>query len=149
MQTPDADLAMQWLEKAGIPHYLCGQCRGLHLSQLQQRDGVIDARLFVEDFGLSLVTELDLRATALLPATADTGLFNLDFPLLKVFPDVIDGELPKLVAEGILLTGAGVTSEQFRHFVRETVKQTEALVEVCRQREFLVAPEAAPSKNLH
>lgn len=140
---------MTWLEEAGIPHYLCGQCRGLHLPQLQQRDGVIEARLFVEDFGLSLVTELDLRATALLPATADVGLMNLDFPLLKIFPDVIDGELPKLVGEGILLTGAGVTFEQFRYFVRETIKQTEAFVETCRQRDFLVAPEPSPNANLH
>ncbi len=149
MQKPDAETLMQWLEQADVPYYLCGECSGLHLPALQEREGVLESRLFVEDFGLALVTELDLRATALLPASADVGPLNMEFPLLKVFPDVLDGELPRLVAEGVLPTGAGVSPEQVRHFLAEVMRQTGTLVDVCTQREYLTGTVPEPGASLH
>ena len=62
-----------WLNRAGISHYICDQCHGLHLSGLQELDGVADSRLFVEPWGLLLSTELVIRPVALLPIVGGAG----------------------------------------------------------------------------
>jgi len=52
----DAEQVKQWLQQANIRHYICEHCHGLHLSELQEREGVVDARLFVEEDGILLTT---------------------------------------------------------------------------------------------
>ena len=56
-----------WLAEARVDFYTCGRCEGLHLRALQEMEGVIDSRLFLEPWGLLLTTELEIRPMALLP----------------------------------------------------------------------------------
>jgi hypothetical protein len=152
-QQPDRALLQRWLGEARVDHYLCNECEGLHLRALQELDGVIDSRLFLENYGLLLTTELELRPMALLPVAADLGRLNMDYPTLKLFVDVVDDATPQLVAAGTLPTAAGLTLKQFAHFVAATVAATRRLAAECLQQDYLFPAAddggAMPSNALH
>lgn len=138
---PDADRVRTWLEQAGIKHYICDQCHGLHISEVQAREGVVDSRLFVEEDALLLTTELELRPSALFSAMAEMASFNMTWPALKVFPDINDDSLPRLVACDLLHGRQGVTFEQFIHFVQATVDATIQLLDECQRLNCLFWPD--------
>ncbi len=142
-----------WLDEARVEYHTCDQCAGLHLPTLQDIEGVIDSRLFLEPWGLLLTTELEIRPMALLPLAADLGRINMDYPTLKLFQDVVDDATPQLVVAGMQLGGAGLTLEQFANFVGTTVTATRQLAEECLQLNYLFAqadPGLSPgSRALH
>ena len=152
-QQPDRALLQRWLEEARVDSYLCNQCEGLHLKALQELEGVVDSRLFLESYGLLLTTELELRPMALLPMAADLGRLNMDYPVLKVFTDVVDDATPQLVVAAHLPTSAGLTLKQFAHFVATIIASTRQLANECLQLDYLFAAAetggSTPSNALH
>lgn len=138
---PDADQIQKWLRQAGIQHYICEHCHGLHISELQGRDGVVDSRLFVEEDALLLTTELEVRPSALFMLMGDTPRLNMTYPALKVFLDVNDDSLPRLVACDTLFGRSGVTFEQFIYFVQATVDATVQLLDECLAAGCLIWPD--------
>ncbi len=149
LHIPDKTLLEDWLADAGLDCYQCGQCDGLHIRALQGGSGVIDSRLFVEDYGLLLTTELEIRPGSLLQVSADLGRLNMDYPTLKIFLDVADDVVPQLVAAGNCLTGAGLSSEQFSHFMATAIEATEHLAETCRQLNYLYSADESDGPLLH
>ena len=150
----DADQIKQWLQQANIQHYICEHCHGLHLSELQGREGVVDARLFVEEDGVLLTTELEVRPAALFAVQAELSRLNTTFPSIKLFLDVNDDSLPRLVACDLLLGRRGITFDQFIYFVQATVDATLQLMDECQQFHWLIWPDemdgdAAPGDALH
>ncbi len=146
LHIPDKSLLQHWLDESGVDHYHCGQCEGLHLRALQDTRGVIDSRLFLEEYGLLITTELEIRPAMVLLVAAELGRINMDYPTLKVFLDVIDEALPQLVVAASFSTGAGLSPEQFAHFVATTVEATSHLAESCLQLDYLYpAAEQAPA----
>ena len=137
--SPDRPQLEQWLERLDISCDLCPHCEGLHLAPLLEEEGVIDCRLFVEGYGLSLLTELEIRPMAVLPLAAEIHRLNMDYPTLKLFMDIGDDVGPQLVVLSILLTGAGVSFEQFSTFVAMTLEETRQLAGACRQLDYLFA----------
>ena len=135
----DIALLQRWLEEARVTYYLCGQCDGLHISALQEVEGMIDSRLFLEPWGLLLTSELEIRPMALLPLAADLGRLNMDYPTLKLFQDVVDDATPQLVAAGTLPAGAGLTVEQVANFVSMTISATRQLADECLRLDYLFA----------
>lgn len=138
---PDADQVERWLRQAGIQHYICEQCHGLHLSELQGREGVLDSRLFAEEDGILLSTEVEIRPGSLLAMLAELPRMNMAWPNLKIFVDVTDDSLPRLVACNLLLSRVGVTFEQFLHFVQINVDATAQWLDECQQLGCLYGPE--------
>jgi hypothetical protein len=138
---PDADQVRRWLEQAAIKHYICDHCHGLHISELQEREGVVDSRLFVEEDSLLLTTELELRPSALFAVLAASPGLNMSFPALKVFADVNDETLPRLVACDLLHGRHGVSFEQFIGFVQATVDATVQLLDECQSQGWLLWPD--------
>ncbi|TDG14084.1 YbjN domain-containing protein [Seongchinamella unica] len=135
-----------WLDEARVEYYTCDRCEGLHLQSLQDIEGIIDSRLFLEPWGLLLTTELEIRPMALLPLAADLGRLNMDYPALKLFQDVVDDATPQLVIAGTQLAAAGLTLEQFATFVATTVAATRQVSNECRQLNYLFA-EASPGEH--
>jgi len=152
---PDADRIQQWLEQGKVEHYICDQCHGLHFSWLQEREGVLDSRLFVEADWLLLTTELELRPAALFTVLSDTPRLSMDYPAVKIFADVNDETMPRLVVCNVLHTRAGLTFEQFVHFVDVTLDATAQLHQECERLDYLFWPEeegdeqAGPGAALH
>ena len=146
IREPDKALLQKWLDEDGTEHYLCGQCEGLHIRALREARGVIDSRLFLENYGLLLTTELEIRPGALLQVSADLGRLNLDYPTLKIFLDVVDEALPQLVVAGHYPSAVGLSQSQFSHFVGITVEATGQLAAGCEQLNYLYdAPEQGRS----
>lgn len=153
LQKPDKNLLEHWLDESRLEHHTCERCEGLHLKVLQELEGVIDSRLFLESYGLLLTTELEIRPMALLPLAADLGRVNMDYPTLKVFLDVVDDATPQLVVAGSLPVAAGLSLEQFAHFIGTTVTATRQLAAECLQLDYMF-PQAeggqpAPSRSIH
>ena len=141
------DSLKSWLDEMGSEYYLCKECDGLHLPVLQDTFGVIDSRLFLEEYGLLLTTELEVRPAALLHVAADLGRMNMDYPTLKVFLDVIDDALPQLVVGANLCLGPDISREQFSHFFGVSVEATEHLATACQQLDYLYT-EIVPENSL-
>ncbi len=151
---PDKEQLQQWLDELGVDTYQCQDCAGLHLSEVEEQSGVINSRLFVEPFGLLLTTELELRTQAMLPLSADLGRLSMDYPLLKLFSDVVDEDVPILVAAAVLPTGAGINAAQLRQFLELAVPASVQLSAECLQRDYLFltddgAASARPRSSLH
>jgi hypothetical protein len=149
LRIPDKTLLEEWLADAEMDCYLCGQCDGLHIRALQGGSGVIDSRLFVEEYGLLLTTELEIRPGSLLLVSADLGRLNMDYPTLKLFLDVADEVVPQLAVAGNFLTGAGLSQDQFSHFMATSIEATEHLAETCRQLSYLYTADESGRSLLH
>ena len=132
-----------WLTSAGFGFSLCDQCSGLHLTSLQEIEGVVDSRLFLEPWGLLLSTELEVRPSALLVLAADLGRLHMDYPTLKLFLDVVDDGMPQLVVGATTLTGAGLEEAQFRLFVSTAVDATRQLAAEAHHLDYILPAEGA------
>ncbi len=150
---PTQDLLKNWLEQAHIAYYLCDQCDGLHVKALQELPGVVDSRLLLQDYGVLLTTELEIRPMAVLPLAADLGRLNMDFPILKLFIDVVDDATPQLVVAAHLHSGAGLTPAQLGWFAEQTMAATSQLATECLQLDYLYQEPgeatSTPSRALH
>ncbi len=140
---PDQGLLESWLSRAGISFYLCDQCNGLHISGLQELEGVADSRLFIEPWGILFSTELVVRPVALLPLAADLGRLNIDYPTLKLFLDIVDDAMPQLVAGGMWMTGAGLSEAQFQLFITTIMEAVRQLAAECGHLDYLLPDENA------
>ncbi len=136
-----------WLDEARVDYFTCERCEGLHLESLQDIEGIIDSRLFLEPWGLLLTTELEIRPMALLPVAADLGRLNMDYPTLKLFQDVVDDATPQLVVAGTLLGGAGINLEQFATFVASTVAATREVGKECLHLNYLFAEASSAEQS--
>jgi len=149
IQVPDKALLQAWLDATGTDYHLCGRCEGLHIRALQDTLGVVDSRLFLEDYGLLLTTELEIRPGALLLLSADLGRLNMDYPTLKIFLDVVDEALPQLVVAAMCPAGAGLSRDQFKLFVATTIEATAHLAQGCEQLNYLYTAPESGEQMLH
>ena len=153
LQHPDRDLLERWLSDSHVDYYLCGHCDGLHISALHALEGVENSRVYLEQNALFFSTEFELRPTALLPLAADLGRLNMDYPTLKIFPDVVDDATPQLVASAHMLISSRITPEQFAEFVITALDGTRLLAEECLQLNYLFTEadrlQAEGGRSLH
>jgi hypothetical protein len=150
---PDRAGLEKWLRDCHVAFEHCGECEALHIVALQNLDGVVDSRLFLEHYGLLFTTELEIRPMAVLALTADLGRLSLDYPTLKLFLDIVDDATPQLVIAGVLPTGAGLTGAQCANFLSLTMEGTRQLAAECLELDYLF-PESnkarsGPSRALH
>ncbi len=141
--TPDRALLERWLNAGAVQNYLCEHCDNLHISEVRSQEGVLDSRLIPESFGLLFTTELEIRPMALLALTADLGRLNMEYPLLKLFLDIVDDATPQLVAAAIFPGNAGITETQFNHFVAMTMQAMLQLAEECLRLDYLFSEDGA------
>ena len=72
----------------------------------------------------------------------------MEFPTLKIFLDVVDDALPQLVVAGSCQLAAGLSQEQFSHFVASTVEAAGQLVAACGQLNYLYSDDAEQGGSL-
>ncbi|WP_157508996.1 YbjN domain-containing protein [Ferrimonas futtsuensis] len=109
----------RWLEAMQVEFYLCGACDGFHLTKMQECPGVFDSKLeLIEEQGLlQFSTSMELRPATLLKLYSELGELNNRHNELKIFVELMDDTLPKLVISSHVRTAAGLTEEQFADFV--------------------------------
>jgi hypothetical protein len=133
-----------WLNELAIEHYTCEHCHGLHLPHIQSLDGVVESRLFVEEWGLLMSTEFQIRNSAILLLASELGVLNANYPTLKVFVDTSDDNLAQLVAGATVLTGAGLSEAQFALFVTTSMEMMSQLGSELRQMNCLWVEDDGP-----
>ncbi len=140
-----------WLNELVIEHYVCDHCHGLHLSHIQALEGVVESRLFVEEWGLLISTEFQIRSSAILLLASEMGVLNANYPTLKVFVDAADDNLVQLVAGATVFTGAGLSEAQFALFVTTSMEMMSQLGSELRQMNCLLVDDDGPdgSFSLH
>lgn len=136
-----AEVAMRWLIAGHIDHYVCENCHGIHLSEIQGLDGVLESRLFVEHENAIVTTEVEIRPTGLLPLMAELGRLNMNYPNLKVFVDIIDDNLPRLIVAEYIHTQAGIEQHQFTWIMQQTMMSTHQLVQEITELGLLAVEE--------
>lgn len=151
LANPDAALLEKWLRRLGIKYYLCGECQGLHISEIHALQGVVDSRLLVENDSVLFSTEVELRPSLLLALNSELNYLAMNFQTLKAFIDVVDEDVPRLVLGDALLTGAGITFEQFSLFFQVTLEQTKAVIDDCMRQGYLLiegmTTDSPPANN--
>ncbi|USD38943.1 MULTISPECIES: YbjN domain-containing protein [Ferrimonas] len=128
-QPGHADLH-RWLEALQVEFYLCGACDGFHLTRLQECPGVFDSKLeLAEDQSLiQFSTSMELRPAALFKLHSELGELNQRFGDLKLFIELLDDTLPKLIISAQVRTAAGLSEAQFNDFVSHHSQQLQTLL---------------------
>ena len=115
------DSLLSWLESLKIEHYMCGQCQGIHISELQEHEGVFESRLFLEHDCLIFTTEVDIRNSALLAVNAELPKLNGTFANLKLFVDISDDSPARLIICDTQWVSAGLSKDQFDVFLQSAI----------------------------
>lgn len=92
-----------WLQDLTVRHYLCPNCEGIHLTDLEEQVGVLESRIFLDEGLIIISTELPIRPSAVLPLHGSLNLVNFEHPLVKVTLNLNDDEIPRLVISGTLI----------------------------------------------
>ena len=145
---PDMASLEAWVKQAGYGSWQCDQCHGLHIDVLQELDGIVDSRLFLEPFGLVFSTELDIRNSTLLAVSADLGRLNMTYPTMKLFLDVVDDGTPLLVISQSLLTAQGITYAQFVSYMESVLYAKQQVVAECGQLHYLFSGESSENSDV-
>ncbi len=145
---PDMASLETWVKQIGYGSWQCDECSGLHIDALQEQDGVVDSRLFLEPFGLIFSTELDIRNSTVLAVSADLGRFNMTYPTMKLFLDVVDDGTPLLVMSQSLLTAQGVSYAQFVNYLESVLYAKQQVIAECSQLHYLFSGETNESAEV-
>lgn len=147
----DYDLVLRWLEELQIPHYLCGQCQGIHMTEVQSLDGVLESRVFLDQDCLIFSTELEVRTACLLDLQAELPRINGSYAHLKAFFDASDDQMLRLILCDTLWTSAGLGREQLDVFIQAAVSaKVEIIGELLKEGYFYRAEGSeGPAQGSH
>lgn len=134
---PDLALLRGWLEQLGISFFECDSCQALHLPHLQSVDGIFDAKVDLVENVILFSAVAEIRPIALIPLVADLSQINASSLTTKVFVDVQDDNLPKLVMCQSLSVAAGISIEQFHLLLQEAEEQTVQIIMEASANELL------------
>ncbi|GAA4903688.1 YbjN domain-containing protein [Ferrimonas pelagia] len=120
---PDHDTLKSWLEHLQIEYYLCGTCQGLHIPVLQENTGIYDAKVEIEGDFVYLSASIELRPTGLMKAFAEMSRLNTHYPTLKIFVEMVDDTLPRILLCHNLALNPGISADQFSFFMQDCIDQ--------------------------
>ncbi|MBU6950501.1 MULTISPECIES: YbjN domain-containing protein [unclassified Hahella] len=154
IQFINSDSLLKWLKDLEVDHYLCGQCQGVHIADLQSQEGVLESRVFLEQECLIFTTEVELRASALLNLVAELPRLNGAYANIKTFADLADDGAPRVIMCDTLWVSAGVTKEQLGVFLRNALEAKQDILREILDCGFVAtadagAPPAPMERALH
>ncbi len=120
---------LKWLTALGIQHYMCGQCQGIHISELQSHENVLESRIFLEQECLIFSTEIDILNAELLAINAELPKLNGTYANLKAFLDISNEGPARLIICDTQWISAGLSKDQFGVFAHSAI---EAKLEILR-----------------
>ncbi|MBP9643152.1 YbjN domain-containing protein [Budvicia aquatica] len=138
---PDLALMRRWLEQLGVSFFECDSCQALHLPHLQNINGIFDAKVDLLENVILFSAVAEIRPVALIPLVADLSQINASSLTTKVFIDIQDDNLPKMVICQSLSVTAGITIEQFSLLLEEGEAQTTQIIMEARANELLTVSD--------
>ncbi|PWC18669.1 YbjN domain-containing protein [Brenneria roseae subsp. roseae] len=125
---PDLNMLRRWLDQLNILFFECDSCQALHLPHMQNFDGVFDAKVDLVDNVILFSALAEVKPSALIPLVGDLSQINASSLTVKAFIDVQDDNLPKLIVCQSFSVAAGMTLEQFRHFMMQSEEQISMII---------------------
>ena len=125
---PGLDTLRHWLDELGINFFECDSCQALHLPHMQNFDGIFDAKLDILNNVLVLSALAELKPTAIVTLVANISQINASSLTAKVFLEINNENLPKLVVSQSFSLEAGITYRQFSHFLQQAEEQISGIV---------------------
>ncbi|WP_159567569.1 YbjN domain-containing protein [Budvicia diplopodorum] len=138
---PDLALIRSWLEQLGVSFFECDSCQALHLPHLQSIDGIFDAKVDLLDNVILFSAVAEIRPVALIPLVADLSQINASSLTMKVFIDIQDDNLPKMVICQSISVSAGITLEQFSLLLQEGEEQTTQIIMEAKANDLLTVSD--------
>lgn len=129
-----------WLDRAQIENFECGQCDGIHLSTLDSGEGPVECRVMHRPDSLLLLTQVELRPSAVLPMGAFAGVLCAEFPEIKVHVECPDEEIPSLVISHAVPHLMNIGENTFVGWVHWYLAITQQVIEEARQSGLLGTP---------
>jgi hypothetical protein len=134
------DDIQEWLDQMNVDSSICPDCEGIHLPVWEERDGVLEARCFVEKDRVYLMTEIAIRPSAVLPLQGAVHFMNYDYGFLKVMIAMADHDVPRL-----LLTHAmpskHLVADQFQQWLKELFKEKEAVFKHLQEMDVILTDD--------
>lgn len=125
---PDIAQLREWLAQLKTSYFECDSCAALHLPHMQNIEGIFDAKLDIISNVLVLSALAELKPTAIITLVANISQINASSLTAKVFLEINDENLPKLVVSQSFSLEAGMTYRQFCHFIQQAEEQISAIV---------------------
>lgn len=125
---PDITKLREWLDQLKTSYFECDSCSALHLPHMQNIDGIFDAKLDILNNVLVLSALAELKPTAIVTLVANISQINASSLTAKVFLEINNENLPKLIVSQSFSLEAGMTYRQFCHFLQQAEEQISAIV---------------------
>lgn len=136
MKAITREMLEQWLDDLNVRYFICPDCDGIHLTDMEENLGVLESRILVESDLLILTTELAVRPSAVLPLHGSMHLINLDNPLVKVVLHMNDDDVPQLVISAAL-PSKGLPPVYFGYYLKEIQHATTRVLDNATQMDVL------------
>lgn len=138
---PDLDLLRRWLDQLGTTFFECDSCQALHLPHMQNFDGIFDAKIDIVDNAILFSAMAEVRPTALIALVGELSQINASTLAVKVFIDIQDDNLPKLIACQSINLSAGISFGQFSAFMQQGEEQLSMVMLEARANDMLFLGE--------
>lgn len=125
---PDINVLRRWLDQQSISWFECDSCRALHLPHMQHFDGIFDAKLDLIDGVVMFSALAEVKPSAVIGLVADLSQINASSLTVKAFLDIQDDNLPKLIVSQSVGISAGLSAEQFSHFMKQSEEQISMVI---------------------
>ncbi|KFD18035.1 putative sensory transduction regulator [Tatumella ptyseos ATCC 33301] len=145
--TPDLEMLRDWMDKTTIDWFECGSCQALHLSAMQNIDGVFDAKLDIIDNVILVTVSAEVRSSALLTLVGEISQINASSLTAKCFLDIQDDSLPRLIICQSLSIGYGLALPQFSFFMQQSEEQLSMIIMELAANHLLVTSENTASPH--
>jgi hypothetical protein len=116
----------QWIEAEKLDVYVCGDCEGIHLPLWEGQEGVLESRIFVDEFRCHFLLEIALRFSAVLPLQGAVHFMNYDATLVKVMLTMADNDVPRLLISHAV-PAKHLTQKQFSQWLTMLLEETDSL----------------------
>ncbi len=128
------------LEQIQANHHLCGRCQGLHLNEMEALEEVLEARLFCFADFLNLIVDIEIKPSAIFPFQALCGQLNQQLLACKIFLQIEDELLPKVVC-CTNLANQDIGSAQLAHWLISSEQQIKELVKQLSEQQMIADQE--------
>lgn len=125
---PDLTVLKHWLEQLSISSFECDACEALHLPHLQSISGIFDAKVDLVDNVILFSALAEIKPSVLIGLFSELSQLNASSLTMKVFIDVQDDNMPRLVLCQSLSIGSDISAGQFDYFLQEAEEQTSLII---------------------
>lgn len=138
------DQVQHWIEDTHLHTYVCPDCEGIHLPSWEEKDGVLEARCFVDDVRCSMIMEVGIRSAAVLPLQGAVHFMNFDFGFIKVMLSMTDQDIPRLLLSHAMPV-KHITQPQFNEWLSLVLDEMDSVYQQLTEMDVMLVDDPSES----